>query len=396
MARVIVHIDLNAFFVRAEEIKNPSLENKAVAIGHNGRGGIVSTCSYEARNYGVHSAMPMNQAVKLCPHLIIIPGDYHFYSALSEEFKSYIKSFTPLVEEASIDEVYADFTDQIKGIKDVEGYFRSIQEGLYKKTGLKCSIGVGPTKFIAKMGSDYQKPMGLTIIRRRDIAKILYPLDIADMFGIGKKSAPRLKEIGIKTIGDLASALNNNDPKVYQLLGKFCEELKLWVNGYGEDKIITEFDDPKSIGNSMTLKEDTSNYEVIRNAFEYIARSVSLRAKKENKLGMTIQIMVKDTLYHAHNKSITLSKAINSEQDILLEAMRLYERNYLSLTIRALGITLQNLVDPRNSPIQMTLFDYQKHEEENATKLLINKLNREIEGANLIRASEVNKKDGTH
>ena len=134
MAKVIVHIDLNAFFVRAEEIRNPSLEGKAVAIGHLGRGGIVSTCSYEARKFGVRSAMPMNKAVELCPHLLILPPDYHFYLALSHEFKNYIRSITTLVESASIDELYADFTNVVKGKKNIESYFRSIQNTLFEKT----------------------------------------------------------------------------------------------------------------------------------------------------------------------------------------------------------------------------------------------------------------------
>ena len=195
MVKVIVHIDLNAFFVRAEEIKNPDLEGKAVAIGHNGRAGIVSTCSYKAREFGVRSGMPMNQAVKLCPHLLIIPGDYRFYAALSYEFKSFVKQYTKIVEEASIDEVFADFTNVLKGVKDVEQFFKDFQKQLFEITGLKCSIGVAPTKFLAKMGSDYKKPMGITIIRRKDISKIIYPLDISDMFGVGKKTAPRLKSI---------------------------------------------------------------------------------------------------------------------------------------------------------------------------------------------------------
>ena len=131
MAKVIVHIDLNAFFVRAEEIRNPSIEGKAVAIGHLGRGGIVSTCSYEARKFGVRSGMPMNKAVDLCPHLLILPPDYRFYVTLSHEFKNYIRSITKKVESASVDELFADFTDVVKGKKNIEAYFRSIQNTLW-------------------------------------------------------------------------------------------------------------------------------------------------------------------------------------------------------------------------------------------------------------------------
>ncbi len=389
MAKVIVHIDLNAFFVRAEEIRNPLLENKPVAIGHLGRGGVVSTCSYEARKFGVRSAMPMNKAVKLCPNLIIVPPDFHFYVTLSHEFKKYIRSITPLVESASIDELYADFTNVLKGKRNVEGFFRNIQATLLKNTGLKCSIGVGPTKFLAKMGSDYQKPMGLTIIRRKDIKDILYPIPIEDMYGIGKKTAPRLRHLGIKTIGDLADKLNNNDDAVNNILGKFASELSLWVNGYGSDKIETEYDDPKSIGNSTTLKSDTNRFEEIKATYEMLVEEISLRAKKENMIGSTIQIMAKDTNYQAHNKSITLDKPTNNAKDILRVALKLYEKNFIDMTVRALGVTLQNLTNIKDVSIQMTFFDYEQHMEENKTKLLINDINRKIKGASLKRASEL-------
>ena len=389
MAKVIVHIDLNAFFVRAEEIRDPSLENKPVAIGHLGRGGVVSTCSYEARKYGVRSAMPMNKAVKLCPNLVIVPPDYRFYITLSHEFKNYIRKITPKVESASIDELFADFTDVIKGKKNVEGYFRSIQSDLYNKTGLKCSIGVAPTKFLAKMASDYQKPMGLTIIRRKDIKNILYPLSIGDMFGVGKKTAPRLEHIGIKTIGDLADRLNNNDQATLNILGKFASELKEWIDGYGSDEIITEYDNPKSIGNSTTLKSDTSQFDIIKQTFMMLAEEVSMRAKKEQMVGNTIQIMAKDTNYQAHNKSITFEKATNDSKEIYDIALKLYEKNYLDMTVRAIGVTLQNLISIKDSSIQMTFFDYERHEEENRTKLIINDLNRRIKGANFKRASDL-------
>lgn len=391
MAKVIVHIDLNAFFVRCEEIRDPYLENKAVAIGHVGRAGVVSTCSYEARKYGVHSAMPMNQALKLCPHLLVIHPDFRFYRTMSHNFRNYIRSITPLIEVASVDELFADFTDVVKKEKNVVKYFENIQQTLFDLTGLKCSIGVAPTKFLAKMGSDYRKPMGLTIIRRRDIKKILYPIPIEDMFGIGKKTAPRLKYLKINTIGDLANALNSNDEKVLHVLGKMADELKLWVNGYGSDTIYTEEYDPKSIGNSTTLKEDTDQYDFIRDAFEEIAIEVSERAKKEGKIGNTIQIMVRDTNYRSHNKSITFSKATNKTEDILSHALKLYDANFMGLTIRAVGITLQNLVDVKDMKIQMTFYDYEAHEEESQTKLLINNINRKIKGKPLKRASEVKK-----
>lgn len=392
MSKVIVHIDLNAFFARCEEIKDPSLENKPVAIGHEGRGGIVSTCSYKAREYGVSSAMPMFKALQLCPNLIIKPVDFRFYGAMSDRFKNFLRKYTKKVEEASIDECFADFTDVIKGIKDVPAFFRKLQSDLYSETKLKCSIGVAPTKFLAKMGSDYKKPMGLTIIRKSDITKILYPLPLEKMFGIGKKTCPRLKKLGYNTIGDLANGCNQEQPQLKEELGKFFYVIKDWLNGAGSDEIVVEPWDPKSIGNSTTLSKDTDNMVDIAETFKYLAKEVSERAIRENKLGHTIQIVVKESDFKMHNKSITIDNPTNNYDIIFDESIKLYETNFRGLSVRLLGVTLQNLIDQKDIAIQMSLFDYQQHEEENATKLLINELNRKMKKKMLMRASEVEKK----
>ena len=392
--KVIVHIDLNAFFARCEEIKNPSLEGKPVAIGHDGRGGVVSTCSYEARKYGVCSAMPMFKAKQLCKRLIILPCDYHFYSVMSKTFYNFIRRYTNIIEMASVDELFADFTEPISKEKDPIGYFRKIQNDLFNETGLKCSIGVSTTKFLAKMASDYQKPMGLTIIRKRDIPTILFPLKIESMFGVGKKTAPRLKAIGINTIGDLYQKIASEDPETMAILGKSFYLLKDWLEGKGSNEVETEREDPKSIGNSTTLPFDTDNSSQVKEHLLELAKEVSERAKREDKLGYTIQIVVKDTSFKSFNKSTTLDNPTNDVKIIYESACQLYDRNFKELTIRLVGITLQNLVDSKEMVVQMSLFDYEKHEEESATKLLINELNRSLKKPLLKRASEVVKKDG--
>ena len=393
-SKVIVHIDLNAFFARCEEIKNPSLEGKAVAIGHDGRGGIVSTCSYEARKYGVSSAMPMFKAKKLCPKLIVLPCDYHFYSVMSKTFINFIKRYTPLVEQASVDECFADFTLPLKGVTDAVAYFKKLQEDLFKETSLKCSIGVSTTKFLAKMASDYQKPLGLTIIHKRDIPNIIFPLKVESMFGVGKKTAPRLKSIGIKTIGDLYKLIKEENVDVKNILGKSFFTLKDWLEGKGSDEIEMEKWDPKSIGNSTTLPFDTDNPTQIKEHFLDLSKEVSSRAKREEKLGYTIQIVVKDTEFKSFNKSITFDSPTNEAKVIYEQACKLYEKNFKNITLRLVGITLQNLIDPKEMAVQMSLFDYEKHEEESATKLLINELNRSLKKPLLKRASELEKKDG--
>ena len=188
MAKIIIHVDLNAFFATAEQIRRPDYVGKPVIVGGLGPRGVVSTASYEARAYGVHSAMPIGEARMLCPNGIFLPGDYRYYEMLSRSFFGYLKNYSSLVEAASIDEGFVDMTSMLSKEKDPMAKLVQLQRGLLEQIGLKCSIGVGPTKFLAKMASDMKKPMGITVIRRKDVKKMLYPLPIDSFFGIGKKT----------------------------------------------------------------------------------------------------------------------------------------------------------------------------------------------------------------
>jgi DNA polymerase-4 len=392
MAKVVVHIDLNAFFVSAEELRDPILIGKAVIVGGKGRGGIVSTCSYEARKYGIHSGMPTFKAVQLYRDVIIKPVDYEYYAKLSKRFFEFVKTYTSIIEPASIDECYADFTKQIIGI-NAKTYFLNLQRELYKKTGLKCSIGIAPTKFLAKMASDMKKPMGLTILRRKDFKEKLYPLPIKEMYGIGKKTYPKLEEMGIKTIGDLAYRLNQGDKETIDFLGTFSYGLKEWLNGFGDDNVDVSPFNPKSIGTSTTLNHDSNDLEEISQVLRKLSKEVSENAKKERKKGTTIQIVAKDITFKTHNKSYSFKNPTNDFNIIYSIALKLYEKNFDGLVIRLVGVTLQNLVSPEDEVIQMSLFNYEEFEEESRTKLLINELNRKMGKDVFKRASEA-KKDG--
>ncbi|MDD3207652.1 MAG: DNA polymerase IV [Bacilli bacterium] len=389
MSKIIVHIDLNAFFATAEEIRNPSLVDKPVIIGGDGRKGIVSTASYPARKFGIRSGMPTFQAKRLCPQVIILPVDFRYYGLLSREFFAFVRKYSKKVEKASVDECYVDMTETLKGVADVHAYLVEMQNLLLKKTGLKCSIGVGPTKFLAKMASDMKKPMGLTILRRRDIPKLLYPLPIRDFYGIGRKTSPKLEATGIKTIGDLAKRINADDSDLHLILGKFFFVIKDWVNGYGNDELDLEPWDPKSIGNSSTFMHDTNDFSEIKEMIASLAKEVSERAQAERKKGSTVQIVIKDTEFKTINRSMTFEQPTNEYEVIFDKALTLLERHYKGQLIRLVGVTLQNLIDPRDLVIQMSLFDYRKHEEESTTKLLINELNRKLKKPMLIRASEI-------
>lgn len=349
-----MHIDLNAFFATAEIIKNPALANKPLVVGGTGRRGIISTASYEARALGIHSAMPTYMAERLCPGLIILPPDFSLYSRLSREFFTFVRHYSPIVEVASIDECYVDMSEVMKDVKDPIAYLTNLQNDLYTKTKLKCSIGIGPTKFLAKMASDYKKPMGLTIFRRRDLANNLWKLPIKSMYGVGKKTYPRLEKLGIKTIGDLA---NTESEEVKNLLGKFYFTLKEWTNGYGSDEVNPEPDDPKSIGNSRTLMSDTDDYGEIRSMMTFLCQEVAERAQNEKMSGSTIQLVLKNADFTSINRSITLDKPTNDVGIIYFEAMRLFDKNYHGQLIRLVGVTLANLIAESEVVTQLTLFD---------------------------------------
>lgn len=393
MAKVIVHIDLNQFFVRCEEIKNPNLIGQSVIVGGQGRAGIVSTCSYKARERGVHSGMPTYLALRACPEAIVLPVDHKYYSLMSREFFVFLSHYSKIIEKASVDECFMDVTDQLKKVKDVKKYFLDMQRELFIKTGLKCSIGVAPTKFLAKMASDLRKPMGLTILHRRDFKKYVYPLPVQNTFGIGKKTSPILIKHGIKTIDDLVSRLNSNDEETKNILGKFFYVIKDWLNGLGSDVVDVEDWNPKSIGKSTTFLQDTDNFEEVGAMIRSLSNDVALNAKRENKKGTTIQLVVKDTSFRTHNKSISFKEPTSNSNTIYSRAISLYENNFSGLLIRLVGITLQNLVNPKDVVVQMNIFEnYSQQEEENETRSLINELNRKLDKPLFKRASEVEKK----
>ena len=379
MSKIILHIDLNAFFVRCEEIKNPSLEGQPVIIGKVGRGGIVSTCSYKAREFGCRSGMPTYQALLKCPDAIVLGGDYSYYSEKSKQFFSFMRKFTNLIEPASVDECFADFSDVLKNEKEPIVFLRNLQKDLYKETGLKCSIGVAPTKFLAKMASDMKKPLGLVVIRRRDAKKMLSPLPIEDFFGIGKKTSPRLREIGINTIGDLISKIEQEDSEVKAELGKFYYVIKDWVEGKGDDRIDTEPFDPKSVGHSTTLFSDALSVEELEKPLRELSLEVSKDAKKSNKKGKSVQLVLKDNEFKVINRSRRLSELTNDFEAIYKVALDLLKENYDGRPTRLIGVTLQQLQNPKETYEQLSIFDnYEQIKEENQTRLLIGELNRQM------------------
>lgn len=385
-----MHIDLNQFFAAATRLLEPDLNGKPLIIAGDTRRGIVSTASYEARKYGIKSAMPTYMAKKLCPKVIIREGNYKWYQQKSNEFFSYIKdNYSTHIEIASIDECYVDMTELMKDVKDPYLYLKNLQEDVYNNTHLEASIGLGPTKFLAKMGSDYKKPMGITIIRKKDIKNILYPLPIEDFYGIGKKTYPKLKELGINTIGDFAL---NDSYEVKKIMGKFYLVAKSWINGEGDDHVDENPFDPKSISSTNTFLFDTNDYEEISKMLENKAKEVSLDAKKNNKVGKTITLILKDSSFKSITRSVTIDKPTNSFIDIYTNVMTLFDKYFNNQLIRLAGVGLSQLIDKEEFYVQMNLFNLEQNQKECSTQLLINKLNRKANKELFYPASKIKEK----
>ena len=375
--QIIFHIDLNAFYASAEMANDSSLEGKPLVISGNNRRAIVSTASYEARKYGIHSAMPLFQAKQLCKNLIIKPVNFDLYRRLSSQFFELISTYSPLLEIASIDECYVDFSNYIIE-HNIHPYklAKIIQNDVLNILKLKCSIGIAPNKFMAKMASDMKKPMGITILNKSNYKQLLWPLDVSEMFGIGKKTAPKLKEMGILTIGDVANYDNYN--KLRQIIGKNALLLYRKANGIDISKVNTEKNELKSVGNSTTLQYDTNDIETIYETLRILCSRVSFRAKKRNLIGNSISITIKYSRFESITRQTPLIDYINEYEIILSTAKYLFDKNYSGKPLRLIGVSLNNVINRSSYKKQVSLFD--KNIEKNKIKTtedVINKINSE-------------------
>ncbi|WP_304960339.1 DNA polymerase IV [Thomasclavelia cocleata] len=391
--QIIFHIDLNAFYASAEISRNPNLEGKPLVISGKSKRSIITTASYEARKFGIHSAMPLFQAYKECKNLIVLPADFELYHRLSNEFFSIISSYSEILEVASIDECYVDVTKVIqdKNYHPVE-LARRIQNDVYEQLNLKCSIGISPNKFLAKMASDMKKPMGITILTRSNLKELMWPLDIKNMFGIGKKTQPRLREVGIMTIGDIANYNNYN--KLRQIIGKNALLLYRRANGIDNRVVDTKQNELKSVGNSITLPHDTLDEIILLDTLKQLARQVSMRAAKRNLISNSISITIKYTRFESVNRQTTINSYINDYEYILSTAKMLFDAHYDGRPVRLLGISLNNTINKKNYKEQLNIFNSTNDiEKDKDIQTIIENINNKFEKTIVTKASDISKKN---
>ncbi|PRR78521.1 DNA polymerase IV [Clostridium liquoris] len=349
MDRVIMHVDMDAFFASVEQRDNPSLKEKPVIVGGIGERGVVATASYEARKYGVHSAMPMYIARKKCPFGVYLPTRHERYRQVSGEIFKIFYSITPIVEPLSIDEAYLDITDVPMKPMDVALY---IKKKIKDNVGLTISVGISYNKFLAKLASDWNKPDGIKIITEDMIPNILNSLPISKVYGMGKKSVQKLHNIGIFTIEDMYKL---SKEFCIEYFGKFGTEIYERIRGI-DNREVQIARERKSIGNETTLKKDIKDKEEMKKYLKEFAHNIGISLSKKNIAGKTVTVKIKTSSFVSHTKSKTLNGYIKSEQDIYNAACEIIDGMELQDDIRLIGLTLSNLKE--NKIEQLTLDDF--------------------------------------
>lgn len=357
--RVILHVDMNSFYASVEMAYDPSLKGKPLAIAGNPeeRRGIIVTCSYEARTFGVKTTMPLWEAKKLCPHLIIMKPNFERYRAASMGMFDILREYSSLVEPVSIDEGYVDITDSYEFGSPIE-IAETIQKQVFQQLDLPCSIGVAPNKFLAKMASDMKKPMGITVLRKRDVPNILWPMEVEEMHGVGRKTGEKLRNLNITTIGELAKA---DEIILKAALGINGPRLKQKANGQDHRKVDPESaSEFKSVGNSTTLPRDVSNQRELFRVFEKLAAQVSSRLKRKKVMAVSLGITIRYKDRKTITRSRKLKNPIQHHEEIYHLAKELFIKHWNGNAVRLLGITGTDLVEPEQAVKQLDLFNFEK------------------------------------
>ena len=341
LSRKIIHIDMDAFFAAVEIRDNPKLKGKPVIIGSDprqtGGRGVVSTCSYEARAFGIHSAMSSREAYERCPQAIFISGNYEKYKTVGLQIRAIFKRYTDLIEPMSIDEAYLDVTENKLGIKSAVKIARLIQQDIWQELHLTASAGVSYNKFLAKMASDYQKPHGLTVILPDQAQEFLKQMDIAKFHGVGKKTVERLHEMGIYTGADL---LKVSEITLIDRFGRLGFDLYRKARGIHNSPVKSNRI-RKSIGKEKTYGKILQVEEDIKKELTLLSEKVALNLSKQDKTGKIIILKIRYADFSTLTRRKSLSQATQDASQIAQTAIQLYEElAEKEKGIRLLGITV--------------------------------------------------------
>ena len=357
---MILHIDMDAFFASIEQRENKELQGKPIIVSGNSKRSVVSAASYEARKFGIYSAMPVFMAKQKCPDLIIVRGSMRKYANYSDRIMEILHKFSPLAEKISIDEAFLDIkgSTRLFGTPEKIGY--KIKKRIKNEIDLSCSIGIAPLKFLAKIASDIDKPNGLTIIKENQVMQFISKLPIQKVPGVGKTTMKNMEILQIKTLGDI----NKYNIKILnKKFGKMGYRLLELANGI--DKSIVKTDNMrKSISNEKTLLKDTFDFQIIKQILLGSAQSVGRTLRKKNLVCQNVFIKLKFSDFSQITRNKKLNSPICSSTDIFDKALDIYKKIKLKKKIRLAGVGVMDLKN-KNNHGQLELFCDKNKKKEN-------------------------------
>ena len=373
--RSILHVDMDAFFVSVELLRRPELRGQPVVVGGEGDRGVVAAASYEARHYGIHSAMPSVRARRLCPHAVFLPGDHAHYGEVSTRVMAIFRSFTPLVEPISLDEAFLDVTGSRRLKGTAVEIAHAIRAEVAEQEGLTCSVGVAPTKFVAKLASEAAKPtagkdgprpgLGVKVVDPADVLRFLHPLPVQALWGVGPKTLEKLTSRGIRTVGDLAAL--PEDDAARHLGDANGRHLRRLAHGI-DDRAVEPDLRPKSIGHEETFARDHHRLDPLRRELVRMADAVAARLRDHGFAGRTVTIKVRFHDFRTITRSVTLPTAIDAGPAVARAAKALLDQVDPASGVRLLGVSVSHLTD--GGARQLTLDDVEAPGWDDATKAI--------------------------
>lgn len=361
--RYIIHVDMDAFYASIEQRDKPELAGVPVIVGGLSNRGVVATASYEARKFGVHSAMSMAEARRRCPEAVFITPDHRKYSFVSAQIRQILDRYSPLVEPLSLDEAFLDVTGMDGLYADPADIARRIKDEIKQQLRLTASAGVAPNKFLAKLASDLQKPDGLYIIRPGEEAQVLAGLPVRRLWGVGEVTAASIAKLGIRTIGQFAAA----DPKLLERhIGRDVYDLQRLARGL-DDRPVVPDQQIKSVGNEETFDQDLYQWDEIEKQLLLFADKVGWRLRRLTLSGRTITVKVRFASFKTITRSRTLEEATNLDDTLYHIARELYKSIPSAEGIRLLGLTVSNLQPAGQA---MALFDSKQEKQESLHKVV--------------------------
>lgn len=332
-----MHVDMDAFFASIEQRDHEEYRGKPLIVGGLSGRGVVSTCSYEARRFGVHSAMPIVRARRLCPQGIFVEGDYAHYKAVSQQIFAIFARYAPVVEPLSIDEAFLDLTGMELLMESPRAYAEKLKAEIREKTGLVASVGIAPNKFLAKLASDLEKPDGLVIITEQTKQAVLDPLPVGRIWGVGQKTSARLEVLRIRTIGQLRRTPRE---RLVRALGAHMADHLLALASGIDTRPVAPREPAKSIGKEVTFPTDIESAEAVERVLLALSEKVGYRLRRRGCKGRTVQLKLRLGDFRTYTRSRTLAEATCYDQEIYETALALYRALGVKQGIRLLGISV--------------------------------------------------------